>query len=220
VAVHYHRGEERARRTLRELEGAGHLLVHADLETDEGCRQLIAETEHAFGGIDVLVNNAGLYLSRPFTAHDEKSWQDDFRRQLRINLEAPAFLCFLAARGMIARGRGRIVNVGSRGAYRGEPEAPGYGAGKAGLHALTQCLAQALAPHGVVVSAVAPGWVETTMAEEHLTGPRGDTIRAQSPLGRVARPEEIARAILFLADDEAEYLTGAVLDANGASYLR
>jgi 3-oxoacyl-[acyl-carrier protein] reductase len=220
VAVHYHRGEEAARATLRALEGAGHILVRADLGDDEACRRLVAETERGLGGLDVLVNNAGLYLSRRFTDHDEESWREEFRRQLRINLEAPALLSFLAARGMIARGFGRIVNVGSRGAYRGEPEAPGYGAAKAGLHALTQSLAQALAPYGVAVTAVAPGWVETAMASDHLSGPRGEAIRGQSPLGRVGRPEEIARAVLFLADEDSEYLTGAVLDANGASYLR
>ena len=220
VALHYHRGEEAARETLRHLGGEGHVLVRADLGNDGDCRRLVAETEAALGGLDILVNNAGLYLSRRFGDHDEESLREDFRRQLRINLEAPAFLAFLAARGMIARRYGRIVNVGSRGAYRGEPEAPGYGAAKAGLHALTQSLAQALAPHGIVVTAVAPGWVGTAMATDHLAGPRGEAIRAQSPLGRVARSEEIARAILFLADEESEYLTGAILDANGASYLR
>ena len=220
VAVHYHRREEEARTTLSGLAGSGHLLLRADLDDDEDCRRLIAESESRLGGLDILVNNAGLYLRRPFALHDDESWRTEFRRQLRVNLEGPAFLAYLAARGMIARGYGRIVNVGSRGAYRGEPEAPGYGAAKAGLHALTQSLAQALAPYGVAVTAVAPGWVETAMAEEHLRGPEGAAIRAQSPLGRVARPEEIARTILFLADDDAEYLTGSILDANGASYLR
>jgi NAD(P)-dependent dehydrogenase (short-subunit alcohol dehydrogenase family) len=122
---------------------------------------------------------------------------------------------------MIAAGRGgRIVNVSSRGAFRGEPDHPAYGASKAGLNAMGQSLAQALAPHGISVATVAPGFVETDMAAEFLDGPRGDAIRAQSPWGRVARPEEVAAAVLFLASPEAEFVSGAILDLNGASYLR
>ena len=112
------------------------------------------------------------------------------------------------------------MNVTSRGAYRGEPEHPAYGASKAGLNSLTQSLARALGPHGIAVTAVAPGYVETDMSNEHLKSPRGAEIRAQSPFGRVARPEEIAAAVRYLASPEAEWASGAVLDLNGASYLR
>jgi NAD(P)-dependent dehydrogenase (short-subunit alcohol dehydrogenase family) len=115
---------------------------------------------------------------------------------------------------------GRIINVSSRGAFRGEPNSPAYGASKAGLNSLTQSLARALAPHGIAVSAVAPGFVATDMTNEHLKPPRGDEIRAQSPFGRVADPAEIAAAVLYLASDRAEWASGAVLDLNGASYLR
>jgi NAD(P)-dependent dehydrogenase (short-subunit alcohol dehydrogenase family) len=119
------------------------------------------------------------------------------------------------------KGRGgRIINVSSRGAFRGEPNSPAYGASKAGLNSLAQSLARALAPHGIAVSAVAPGFVATDMASEHLKPPRGDEIRAQSPFGRVAEPEEIAAAVLYLASERAEWASGAVLDLNGASYLR
>jgi NAD(P)-dependent dehydrogenase (short-subunit alcohol dehydrogenase family) len=110
--------------------------------------------------------------------------------------------------------------VTSRGAYRGEPQAPAYGAAKAGLNSLSQSLAQALAPHGVIVTAVAPGWVETDMATSHLEGKEGETIRAQSPMQRVATADEIADVVLFLAATKAEFVTGAVIDVNGASYLR
>jgi NAD(P)-dependent dehydrogenase (short-subunit alcohol dehydrogenase family) len=121
---------------------------------------------------------------------------------------------------MIPRGGGRIVNVSSRGAFRGEPEQPAYGASKAGLNALGQSLARALAPVGITVATVAPGFVATDMAARHLDGPRGDAIRAQSPFGRVARPDEVASAVVFLASPEAEWASGAILDLNGASYLR
>jgi NAD(P)-dependent dehydrogenase (short-subunit alcohol dehydrogenase family) len=112
------------------------------------------------------------------------------------------------------------VNVGSRGAFRGEPAHPAYGASKAGLHALGQSLARALAPHGIAVASVAPGYVATDMTAEELATPAGEAIRAQSPFNRVATPEEIAAAVAYLAAPEAEWASGAILDLNGASYLR
>ncbi len=110
--------------------------------------------------------------------------------------------------------------MGSRGAYRGEPAHPAYGASKAGLHAFGQSLAVALAPHGITVAAVAPGYVATDMTTGELTAPAGDAIRAQSPFNRVATPEEVAAAVVYLASPEAAWSSGAVLDLNGASYLR
>ena len=115
---------------------------------------------------------------------------------------------------------GRIVNVGSRGAYRGEPGHPAYGAAKAGLHAFGQSLAVALAPHGITVASVAPGYVQTDMTAVELATPAGDVIRAQSPFNRVATPEEVAAAVVYLASPAATWSSGAVLDLNGASYLR
>jgi 3-oxoacyl-[acyl-carrier protein] reductase len=112
------------------------------------------------------------------------------------------------------------VNVGSRGAFRGEPIAPAYGASKAGLHALGQSLAVSLAPHGISVTSVAPGFVETDRVADRLAGDSGAEIRAQSPYGRVATPEEVAAAVVYLASPAARWSTGAVLDVNGASYLR
>ena len=121
---------------------------------------------------------------------------------------------------MIKQGGGRIVNVGSRGAFRGEPKAPAYGASKAGLHAMSQSLAQYLAPHNIFVGVVAPGFVQTDMAAGILASPEGEGIRNQSPLNRVAQPDEVARAAMFLAAEGTEFLTGAIIDVNGASYLR
>ena len=115
---------------------------------------------------------------------------------------------------------GRVVNVGSRGAYRGEPDVPAYGASKAGLHAFGQSMAVALAPHGIGVVSLAPGFIATDMAAVLLDGPGGDAIRAQSPFGRVATPEEVAAAVVLLAEPGAEWVSGAVVDFNGASHLR
>jgi NAD(P)-dependent dehydrogenase (short-subunit alcohol dehydrogenase family) len=121
---------------------------------------------------------------------------------------------------MAAAGGGRVVSISSRGAFRGEPDAPAYAASKAGLNALNQSLAVALASREVYFFVVAPGWVATDMAIDHLAGPAGDGIRAQHPLGRVAEPEEVAAAAVFCALDAPAVMTGCVIDVNGASYLR
>jgi 3-oxoacyl-[acyl-carrier protein] reductase len=115
---------------------------------------------------------------------------------------------------------GRIVNVASRGAFRGEPGQPAYGASKAALVSMGQSLSRALGPRGIAVTTVAPGWTDTEMAAKALAGAEGERRRHESPLGRVATPAEVARAILYLASADAEFATGAVLDFNGASYLR
>ena len=135
-----------------------------------------------------------------------------------MNLLGAANVTYCAVKHM-KRG-GRIVNVSSRGAFRGEPRQPAYGASKAGLNALGQSLAVALGPRGIAVATVAPGFVETDMSNAEMKSPRGPEIRAQSPFDRVARPEEIAAAILWLASPQAEWASGAILDLNGASYLR
>jgi 3-oxoacyl-[acyl-carrier protein] reductase len=119
-----------------------------------------------------------------------------------------------------AFGRGRIVNISSRGAFRGEPDCPAYAASKAGLNALSQSLAKALAPRAIHVYCVAPGWVETEMATSHLTGADGPAIIAQHPLGRVNRTDEVAQATVYCALDAPAAMTGCVIDVNGASYLR
>ena len=167
----------------------------------------------------MLVNNAGVYLPHPVTATSYEEWQEAWRITLGVNLTGAANATWCAVRHMKERG-GRIVNVGSRGAFRGEPTHPAYGASKAGLHAFGQSLAVALAPHGITVASVAPGYVATDMTVEELATPAGDLIRSQSPFGRVALPEEVAAAVVYLASPEAGWASGAVLDLNGASYLR
>lgn len=221
VGVHYGGSAGIARALVEGLPGEGHALLPADLGDRAQTAALVERAGQALGGLHVLVNNAGIYRTRAFFEHDAASWQRDWDELLAIDLTAPALLCFHAGRAMAASGvRGRIVNVSSRGAFRGEPEAPAYGAAKAGLNALTQSLAVALAPHGIAVTAVAPGWVATDMAEPYLAGEAGEARLRGVPLGRPARPEEVAAAVLYLASDEAEYASGAILDLNGASYLR
>jgi len=218
VAVHHRDSADLAASLLASLPGDGHVVVRADLADPEATARAVDEAADALGGLDVVVNNAGVFPPHPVLDSTYEQWQDAWRQVLAVNLVAPANVIWCAVRHM--RPGGRIVNVSSRGAFRGEPKQPAYGASKAGLNSLTQSLAVALAPLGIAVTAVAPGFVETDMSNEHLKSPRGDGIRAQSPFNRVARPEEVAAAVRWLASPEAEWATGAVLDLNGASYLR
>jgi 3-oxoacyl-[acyl-carrier protein] reductase len=177
--------------------------------------------EHGeLGGIDVLINNAGIFEAHPIPEVDYEGWQEAWSRTIATYVLGPANLSFLAARHMMERDAGRVVNLSSRGAFRGEPETPAYGASKAALNAISQSMAQALAPYGVFFYVVAPSFVETDMANSLPSSPMGDAIRSQSPLGRVATPEEIARTVAFLASDAPDFMTGAIVDVNGASYLR
>jgi len=220
VAIHYCRDRAAAEETLASLDGGPHALFQADVGDPVATRALADAVVGEMGGIHVLVNNAGIFEEHPIAEIDYSDWQAAWDRTIRTNLLGPANLCYSVAQHMIGSGGGRIVNISSRGAFRGEPEAPAYGASKAGLNSMSQSLAKALAPHNVFVAVVAPGWVETDMASEHLAGPEGDSIRGQSPMNRVARPDEIARAVVFLASSGTDYLTGCIIDANGASYLR
>ncbi|MGW7430610.1 SDR family NAD(P)-dependent oxidoreductase [Streptomyces sp. NPDC054861] len=221
VAVHYGTRADEARETLGSLDGTGHALVGGDLADPAGAAAVEAAAAEALGGIDVLVNNAAVNLPHPPVETPYEEWAEIWQRHVSVNLLATANLSHLAARRMIGQGGGgRIVNIGSRGAFRGEPDHPAYGATKAAVHALGQSLAVALAPHGIGVASVAPGFFATERVAPRLTGPEGPSILAQSPFGRVATAPEIAAAVLWLASPEAEWSSGTILDLNGASYLR
>ncbi|MFI0796455.1 SDR family NAD(P)-dependent oxidoreductase [Micromonospora rubida] len=223
VAIHHRDSAELAEGLRAELPGDGHVVVRADLTDPDAVRAMVDDAAARLGGLDVLVNNAGVYGERdaphPVFGASYADWQRRWRQALETNLTGAANVTWCAAQHMRERG-GRIVNVSSRGAFRGEPDQPAYGASKAGLNALGQSLAVALAPYGIAVATVAPGFVETDMTTEHLAGERGAAVRAQSPFNRVARPDEIAAAIHWLASPEAEWTSGTIIDLNGASYLR
>jgi NAD(P)-dependent dehydrogenase (short-subunit alcohol dehydrogenase family) len=220
VAVHYGASRDAAEDVLASLGGAGHLLVGADLGDPEAVRAMVAEAAAGLGGLDVLVNNAGVFKTHPITETTYEEWQRAWQDTLAVNLLGAANAAWCAVPHMIEAGGGRIVNVSSRGAFRGEPRSPAYGASKAALVAFGQSLARALGAHRIAVTTVAPGWTDTDMAADTLAGPRGDAIRAESPLGRVAEPADVARAVLYLASPGAEMASGTVIDVNGASFLR
>jgi NAD(P)-dependent dehydrogenase (short-subunit alcohol dehydrogenase family) len=197
-----------------------HSTRQGDLRDPAAAEAVVADAVATLGTIDVLVNNAAVYLEHPLPTTSYADWQQAWQETFAVNVFGAANVSYCVARHMIDRGvAGRLINVGSRGAYRGEPDHPAYGASKAALHSMGQSLAVSLAPYGIAVASDAPGFVATERQAETLAGERGERIREQSPFGRVATTEEVAAAVLYLASPLAGWASGAVLDLNGASYL-
>ena len=219
IALHYVSSEPDAQGVLDSLSGSGHMIAQADLRNPEAIRVMVEAVAAKFGKIDVLINNAGIFIDHPIETTTYEQWQNAWAQTIGINLIGAANATWCALQHMPKNGTSRIVNIGSRGAFRGEPVSPAYGASKAAIVAFGQSIAKALAPMHIGVTTLAPGFVETEMAARLLDGPEGDGIRAQSPFNRVAQPEELAKAVYFLASADSEWASGAVLDFNGASYL-
>jgi len=173
------------------------------------------------GRIDVLINNAGIFEATPLEL-DHDDWVAGWERTMRVNLTASAELCRLAVRHWQAEGLpGRIVNIASRAAYRGDSPAHWhYAASKAGMVGMTKSIARGYASQGILAFAICPGFTMTGMAEDYLASRGGDKLLADIPLGRVADPEEVAKLARFCALEAPPSMTGAVLDINGASYVR
>jgi 3-oxoacyl-[acyl-carrier protein] reductase len=173
------------------------------------------------GRIDVLINNAGVFEATPVET-PLPDWQAGWGRTMQINLQAAADLSRRAVLHWRERGEGgRIVNIASRAAYRGDSPAHWhYAASKAGMVAITKSIARGFAAEGILAFAVCPGFTMTGMAEDYLASRGGDRLLADIPLGRVADPEEVAAAAAWLALEAPASMTGAVLDINGASFVR
>ena len=178
-----------------------------------------AALEQAGGTIDVLINNAGVFEASPLGADD---WTAQWERTMRVNLTASAELCRLAVLHWQSRGvGGRIVNIASRAAYRGDSPAHWhYAASKAGMVAMTKTIARGYAREGILAFAVCPGFTMTGMAEDYLESRGGDALLADLPLGKVAEPAEIASVARYCALEAPASMTGSVIDVNGASYVR
>lgn len=220
LGINYRADDKAAESTLRELGDAKHKLYKGDISQEEEAQQLIENFVADFGSIDILINNAGIAKLHNIESISYAEWKDSWKTIMDTNLMAIANLCFCSVQHMVKNGGGRIVNVSSRGAFRGEPNMPAYGASKAAVNSLSQSLAKALAKHKIYVNVVAPGFTETDMATATLTEVERESLMKDSPFGRMARPEEVAYAIVFLASEGAEYTTGTIIDVNGASYLR
>lgn len=207
----------------------GHASLHDDADTIAAdfthppAPQVLWEQalEHAGGRIDALVNNAGIFAANPLDASDI-AWLDAWEDTLRINLTAAAQLTRFAVRHWLATGaEGRLVHIASRAGHRGDsPDHWHYAASKGGMLALHKTVARAYAGRGILSFAIAPGFTHTGMAEDYLESRGGAGLLADIPLGRVATPAEIATMAAFCALDAPPSMTGAVLDANGASYVR
>jgi 3-oxoacyl-[acyl-carrier protein] reductase len=176
--------------------------------------------ERLGGRIDVLINNAGIFDAAPIDLPDAE-WTASWNRTMQINLTASAELCRFAVQHFQAVGGGRIVNIASRAAHRGDSPAHWhYAASKAGMVAMTKTIARAYAAQGIYAFAICPGFTMTGMAEDYLSSRGGDKLLADIPLGKVADPEEVAEIVAFAALNAPPSMTGAVLDVNGASYVR
>jgi NAD(P)-dependent dehydrogenase (short-subunit alcohol dehydrogenase family) len=220
VGINYKSNTAAAEKTVRELEGEGHCCFKYDISIKTEAKALVEDVIKTFGKIDILINNAGISIPHTIEEVSFEEWSNAFENTFQTNFFAVANLSYLAAKEMMKTGGGHIVSVSSRGAFRGEPTKPAYGASKAALNAMSQSLAKRLAPHHIYVGVVAPGFTDTEMGAKTLTPAERENLLRESPFKRMAKPEEVAHAILFLASSEASYSSGTIIDVNGASYLR
>ncbi|MDL1951567.1 SDR family oxidoreductase [Acidobacteria bacterium ACD] len=221
VAVNYVRDEAAARAVAAAIEADGGpppIVVRADVGDEESRRRLHREVAERLGPPLILVSNAATDQRNPFDEPDDRAFLARWRTTMAVNLEAAAHLALIALPAMRAARFGRIVVVASRSAFRAETDHPDYAVAKAGLVNLARCLARAEGPNGITSNAVCPGWVDTDKVRETLAV-RGEAIRAEIPLGRVATPEDVAGAVLFLASPLGSYCNGVAIPLNGGSYL-
>lgn len=217
VIVHFTQHEAEAIAVKKEL-GEGVVgLVRADLAQPGSARELWTRA-NAIAPVTDLVNNAGVYHPLNFLESSDAEFEANHERTMQINFSSPLELCRFAAKAFAEKGGGSIVNVASRVGFRGEAGAALYSASKAALINITRALAVELAPRHVRLFGIAPGWVETAMARDGMND-RLPQILKDIPAGRMASPEDCAQAVAFLLDPRSNYLTGVVIDINGASYF-
>lgn len=220
VGINYVKDDIAAKSTLSILDGEDHSLFKKDISLKESPKQLIEEFIKTYGKLDILVNNAGISEFHEIDKVEYNDWVKAWDNIINTNLTSIAHTCYWASKYMIENGGGRIINVSSRGAFRGEPTQSAYGASKAGLNSFSQSMAKALAKYKIYVGVVAPGFTETDMGMSTLTDIEKANLISESPFKRMAKPEEVAHSIMFLASEGAEFTSGTIIDVNGASYLR
>ena len=218
VAVNYHQSEREAKELVREIGEDRAMAIRADVARPDDVSAMIAGVLDRFQRLDVLVNNAATFGLNRFDGQDYEQWQEGWERTFALNVFGAANAAFLAMRWMRANGGGKIINVASRAAFRGETEFADYGASKAALVNLTRSIARACAGDNIVASCVAPGFIETEMARGELERHREDIVN-QIPLRRVGTVNDVAAVILFLASPMADYLNGVTIDVNGGSWF-
>ncbi len=218
IAINWLDDEAAAREVAAAVTARGRraVTIQADMAKLDDVREMVAAVVAEFGALDILVNNAGVFPRVDFLAMTERDW--DFVHD--VNLKGAAFCAQAAAKAMIAAGRpGAIVNITSGAAFRGSPRGVHYVASKGGIVSMTRQMALELAPHRIRVNAIAPGLTDTAQPRYGSSEDEIATMAAANPLGRIAEPEDIARAAVFLASDQAGFVTGHTLHVNGGSYL-
>jgi 3-oxoacyl-[acyl-carrier protein] reductase len=217
VAINYREDESSAEATAKAVRdtGAETMALRADVSHPAEADRLIAETEAALGPLDILVVNQGIWKR----ASIAEMTQDEWNETLSVNLGGAYALCHHASRRMVPRRRGTIITIASTAGQRGEAQHSHYAASKGAIIAFTKSLAAELAPHGIRVNGVAPGWVLTDMSRVALTGEEGRASLAKIPLGRPGTAEEIAGPVAFLASDLSSYLYGEILCVNGGAVM-
>ena len=225
VAFSYVAARDAAEALVRELGTERAAAFPCDVADADALPALVDACVARFGRIDTVVNNAAIFAENPFDGTDYAAWRRGWARTFDVNLHGSANLAWLAMRAMRAQARGaagvrgRIVNVASRAAHRGELTFADYGASKAALVNLTKSIARGCAADGIVAFAVCPGFIATDMAAEAIELD-GERIRGEIPSGRIGTPQDVAAIVAFLASGKADYATGTAIDVNGASYVR
>lgn len=216
VAVHYVHRDDAAREVVEGIEaGGGEALAHAaDVRSADQVEGLVRACTDRWGRLDILVCNAGIWKSAPVERMSEAEWDE----MIDVNLKGMYLATRFAVPWLRQSRQGSIVNISSTAGQRGEAGHAHYAASKGGMIAWTKSLAPELAPAGIRVNCVAPGWVHTDMAAAALAAD-GDAISAAIPLGRAGRPEEIASVVCFVASPLASYMTGEVVNVNGGNVL-
>ena len=217
VAVSYATRREKAKDVVRGIEAKGGraIALQADVAQENAVRDLVSQTESQLGALDVVVANAGVWKKAVLPEMTVDQWDET----LNTNLKGVFLVAKHAARVMIPRRSGRIVLISSTSGQRGEAFYSHYSASKGGVISFTKSLALELAPHGILVNCVAPGWVATDMTAETFASPERAVVEATIPLRRPGTPDEIAGAVVFLASELATYITGEILNVNGGSVL-
>jgi 3-oxoacyl-[acyl-carrier protein] reductase len=217
VAVNYVNDEHAARQTVEAIRTGGGeaLALRADVSRPDEAGRLVEETAARLGGLDVLVVNHGIWKRASIEAMTPAQWDET----VRVNLSGAYSVCHYAARQMIPRRSGTIILIASTAGQRGEAHHSHYAATKGALLAFTKSLAAELAPHGIRVNGVAPGWVITDMTREVLEGPDAAQALRPIPTGRAGNPDEVAAPVAFLASDLASYVYGEILCVNGGAVM-
>lgn len=216
VAIGYHK--DKAGALVVQVDcGQKALLVEADVSDPDQCRRAIDRIIREFGRIDILVNNAAIgpvdSFDMPFEA-----WMSQWNATLRANVMGTVNMTYLCVPHMKEHGGGKIINISSRSAFRGETEYMAYAVSKAAIVNFTRCTARALAKENILAYAVAPGFIDAGMGLDGIAK-NGDEIRSQIPSGKIGTPQDVANVVLFLASDLSNYISGSTIDVNGGSYL-